>query len=102
MDDIEIPRLSRKERVILRQLVAQGESYGLELVNNSEGQLKRGTVYVFLNRMEDRGLVQSKKEQALEPGVAGAPRRIYQIPGHGSRVLAAHEAAALKWAEGLT
>lgn len=50
--------------------------------------------------MEDRGLVQSKKEQALEPGVAGAPRRLYQITGHGNRVLAAHEAAALKWAEG--
>ena len=31
--------------------------YGLELVTESEGALKRGTVYVTLGRLEEKGYV---------------------------------------------
>ena len=42
--------------MILALLDSQ-ERYGLELVQLSDGQLKRGTVYVTLQRMEAKGLI---------------------------------------------
>ena len=57
----------------------------LEMVNASN-RLKRGTVYVILNRMEDKGFIESRKQE-LPLGAAGAPRRIYKPTGHGARVL---------------
>jgi DNA-binding PadR family transcriptional regulator len=50
----EFPRLSATERLIL-SLLTDGERYGLELVEQSSGTLKRGTVYVTLQRMQARG-----------------------------------------------
>ena len=47
-----VPRLSGTERLIL-DLLRQGELFGLQLVDRSEGALKRGTVYVTLGRMQD-------------------------------------------------
>ena len=48
MDD-RFPRLSRKEFDILKYLVDKGgERYGLEMVEDSGGTLKKGTVYVTL------------------------------------------------------
>ena len=44
------PTLSAKEHLVLELLVANGPSYGLQLVSGSRGQLKRGTVYVTLGR----------------------------------------------------
>ena len=88
----QLPRLSDKEMLILRLLVARGEAYGLELVDLSEGRLKRGTVYVTLSRMEDKGYVVSSKED-VNPDAIGPPRRIYVPSGHGARVLKAWEMA---------
>ncbi len=53
------PRLSPKEALIL-DLLRGGEMYGLELVTSSDGALKRGTVYVTLGRMEEKGLIVSR------------------------------------------
>lgn len=78
MDDF--PRLSSKELLILQMLVARGEMYGLEMVKESAGHLKRGTVYVTLSRMEDKGYVDPV-------AVSGSPRRKYRATGHGARVL---------------
>ena len=81
-----VPSLPRKEWLILDLLIAQGPSYGLELVKLSEGALKRGTVYATLARMEAKGYVESEQE-ALAPGAIGLPRRIFRPTPLGRRVL---------------
>ena len=83
-----MPRLSAKETLILDLLAHEGERYGLQLVAASKGRLKRGTVYVTLGRMEDKGLVTSRAEDAPE-GAGGLPRRLYEATPHGLRVLKA-------------
>jgi PadR family transcriptional regulator, regulatory protein PadR len=79
--------VSPKELLIL-ELLARGTSlYGLQLVAASRGRLKRGTVYVTLGRMEDKGLIASTLEDA--PAEAGGlPRRIYEPTALGKRMLA--------------
>ncbi len=42
----EFPKLSRKEFLVLGMLIGRGEMFGLEMVEASEGELKRGTIYV--------------------------------------------------------
>ncbi|HEX3702105.1 MAG TPA: helix-turn-helix transcriptional regulator [Vicinamibacterales bacterium] len=67
-------------------LLREGESFGLELVARSQGALKRGTVYVTLARMEDKGYLTSRTE-ALPHGAIGLPRRLYQSTAYGVSVL---------------
>ena len=90
--------LPRKERLILELLASGGPSYGLQLVDQSAGALKRGTVYVTLGRMEAKGLVASEQEPR-SPGAIGLPRRIYRLTGLGERMLRAWAAFAkeLAW-----
>ena len=80
------PRLSRKQARALELLVSGGESYGLELARASNGDLKRGTIYVTLDRMEERGLVESRLE-APPPGHRGPARRKYKPTGLGETAL---------------
>ena len=54
--------LPKKEQRILELLVSEGPQFGLQLVDASHGELKRGTVYVTLARMEAKGLVDSEQE----------------------------------------
>ena len=70
-----------KELVILDLLMQRGEMYGLEMVKASS-QLKRGTVYVTLNRMQDKGLITSKEVEPPE-GSFGRARRVYEILAEG-------------------
>jgi PadR family transcriptional regulator PadR len=88
-----IPTLSAKESLILELLVGAKEMYGLELVAASAGALRRGTVYVTLGRMEDKGYVTSSLEEA-PPTAGGLPRRIYTPTPLGREVLAAWTTAA--------
>ena len=60
--------------------------YGLELVNASEGRLKRGSVYVTLNRMEEKGYITFRKEETA-PIQGGMPRPLYSASGLGERLL---------------
>ena len=92
----DVPRLSRTERLIL-ELLADEEKFGLQLVEDSDGALKRGTVYVTLGRMQEKGLVASRTE-ARAPGAIGLPRRLYKPTAHGLRVLGAWHAAARAFA----
>jgi DNA-binding PadR family transcriptional regulator len=69
-------------------LARDGELYGLQLVATSRGRLKRGTVYVTLGRMEDKGYVSSRTEDAPD-GAGGLPRRLYDATPYGLRVLKA-------------
>ena len=84
----EFGPLPRKEQYILELLVSEGPMFGLQLVERSEGALKRGTVYVTLARMEAKGLVQSEQEP-LPPGGIGLPRRMYRPTALGERMLRA-------------
>jgi DNA-binding PadR family transcriptional regulator len=101
VNDERIPRLPPKERLILEMLVSLGPSYGLQLVELSEGALKRGTVYVTLGRMEAKGFIASEQETP-SPGAIGLPRRIYRPTGLGERVLRAWAVLAreLAWEAG--
>jgi PadR family transcriptional regulator PadR len=80
--------LPPKERLILELLVSGGPMYGLQLVEQSDRALKRGTVYVTLGRMEAKGLVESEQE-TLPPGAIGLPRRVYRPTALGERMLRA-------------
>jgi PadR family transcriptional regulator, regulatory protein PadR len=91
------PSLSAKERLILELLVASGPLYGLQLVQESDGNLKRGTVYATLARMEAKGLVASEQE-AQPVGAIGLPKRIYRPTPQGRRVLRAWVALAKAFA----
>ncbi|HVZ21818.1 MAG TPA: helix-turn-helix transcriptional regulator [Vicinamibacterales bacterium] len=91
-----IPRLSTTERLIL-DLLRERELFGLQLVDRSEGALKRGTVYVTLGRMQDKGYVESRTEP-LPPGAIGLPRRWYRPTEYGLRVLDAWAMAARSFA----
>jgi PadR family transcriptional regulator len=81
-----VPRLSAKESIVLDLLAQRGELYGLQLVAASRGRLKRGTVYVTLGRMETKGYVRSRAEDAPD-GAGGLPRRLYEVTPFGLRVL---------------
>lgn len=79
-------RLSGKEYQILEMLIRNGEMYGLQMVQESNGALARGTVYVMLDRMEDKGLIESRKDN--KPlGMSGLPRRLYKPTGYGAKVV---------------
>ena len=54
--------LSRKEAVVLELLAGDPGAYALDLVKQSMGRLVRGTVYVTLSRLEQKGYVRSKEE----------------------------------------
>jgi DNA-binding PadR family transcriptional regulator len=94
----EFPSLSRVEALILGMLAGAPELYGLAMVEGSDGKLRRGTIYVTLQRMQEKGYVDSRKESRTAPEI-GIPRRLYSITGHGLRVLAAHDAARERFAD---
>ncbi len=84
-------RPTNKELDILRLLASHPTGlYGLQLVELSGGQIKRGSVYVYLSRLNDDKLVRSRETPAPE-GYGGLPRPIYKITGHGQRVLDAED-----------
>ena len=82
-----VPTLSGKEHVILGLLGRSREMYGLELVTESAGALKRGTVYVTLGRMEQKGYITSRAEEE-SPAQGGLPRRLYRSTPYGRELLA--------------
>jgi DNA-binding PadR family transcriptional regulator len=85
----EFPRLSGKEMVIIKLLISSGEMYGLQLVNESNGVLKRGTIYVALGRLEDKGYISSRKVSPRNGD--SISRRVYKVNGLGARVFHALE-----------
>ena len=88
----DLPRFSATERVIVEMLEAHDEMFGLQMVEASGGRLKRGTVYVTLGRMQEKGYLESRQEP-LPEGAIGLPRRLYRPTGLALRVLAAWKAA---------
>jgi DNA-binding PadR family transcriptional regulator len=93
-----LPSMSRTESLVM-ELLRGRERYGLELVDASDGTLKRGSVYVILARMEEKGFVDSRQEER-GGSTTGLPRRLYRATPYGRKVHDAfatlHEALALK------
>jgi PadR family transcriptional regulator PadR len=83
-----MPKLSGKELLILDLLLRERSMYGLEFVTASRGELKRGTVYVTLGRMEEKGYITSRQEDAPE-GAGGLPRRVYRPTAAGRQIFEA-------------
>ena len=76
-------KISKTEFFILQLLLREGSDlYGLEMIRKSNNKLKRGTIYTTLTRMEDKGIIKSKKEKYIQPGLT-AKRRMYTISGTG-------------------
>jgi DNA-binding PadR family transcriptional regulator len=71
-----------RERLVLLRLLADGDLYGLELIERGHGLLKRGGIYVLLSRLEHRGLVASYDAE-MTPARAGLPRRRYELTPTG-------------------
>ena len=86
-----LPSMSHTESLVLELLRGSRERYGLELVDASKGALKRGSVYVILARMEEKGFVESRQEERPQ-GASGLPRRLYRSTEYGLKV---HDAFAL-------
>jgi PadR family transcriptional regulator, regulatory protein PadR len=85
--------VSPKELLVLELLIRAKALYGLQLVAASKGRLKRGTVYVTLGRMEDKGYITSTLDDP-PPGAGGLPRRIYQPTTLGRQMLSAWTSGA--------
>jgi len=92
-----LPTLSATERLIVELLAHRGELFGLQMVEQSGGRLKRGTVYVTLGRMHEKGYLESRQEP-LPEGAIGLPRRLYRPTGLALRVLAAWQLAESSFA----
>jgi DNA-binding PadR family transcriptional regulator len=84
LTESRITSISAIESLIL-DLLGTRERFGLELVEASEGRLKRGSIYVTLGRMEKKGFVCSRQE-ARAPGAIGLPRRMYTATEYGLKV----------------
>src|SRR5262245_48524252 len=101
MTDPQAPSMSRTESLVM-DLLRGRERYGLELVDAAGGALKRGSVYVILARMEEKGFVESRQEVRVQ-AASGLPRRLYRSTPYGKKVHAAfamlRDALALKPAE---
>ena len=95
----KLPRFSAAERLIVELLVAHEEMFGLQMVEMSGGRLKRGTVYVTLGRMAEKGYLESRQEP-LPEGAIGLPRRLYRPTGLAMRILAAWKAAEAHYVNG--
>ncbi|MBX9422755.1 MULTISPECIES: PadR family transcriptional regulator [Streptomyces] len=75
--------------------LTDGESYGYEiakaLAEAGLGEIKGGTLYPVLNRLEEAGLVEAEFRAAAR----GPGRRYYRLTGAGRELLAAESGAWL-------
>lgn len=94
----DFPRLSAKEYQIMDLLRSGGEMFGLEMVKASNGNLRRGTVYVTLSRMCEKGYLSSRAEES--PNDPGMPRRMYRMTALGQQALRANDLSAAIFAGG--
>ncbi len=91
-----LQKLSLTEAVIAHLLrkYHPKQLYGLEMIklsSDGELQLKKGTIYVTLERMEKKGLVVSEMETEpradMEEGKFYIPRRLYRLTPDGKQAL---------------
>jgi DNA-binding PadR family transcriptional regulator len=86
------------EMVVIK--ILQGKphgAYGLEIVAASNDAVKRGSIYVLLGRLEEKGFVRVLKSKP-QSGYEGPPRPQYQLTAEGAHVMAAAEAIGMRFA----
>ena len=82
---------TRGEMAVLKMLQSKPTgAYGLEIVADSNGAIKRSSIYVLLGRLEEKGFVRVKKTTSNHPGL---PRPMYVITAEGARAVQARELA---------
>jgi DNA-binding PadR family transcriptional regulator len=69
-------------------------AYGLDLVERSNGTVKRGSVYVLLGRLQEKGFVRVLPKRP-EPDYPGPPRPRYQLTAEGAQVISVAEAVGM-------
>jgi DNA-binding PadR family transcriptional regulator len=82
-----VDTFSKSEQVVM-EIFSRSPTkafYGLEIVEQSEGQLKRGTVYITLSNLEDRGYLESRLDMLGPESKHSLPRRLYTVTGIGQR-----------------
>ncbi len=97
--------LGEFEQMLLLAVLRLGdEAYGVRLMEELEGsvgrRVSRGSVYVTLDRLEDKGWIASEIAQA-SGGRGGRPRRIVSVTPDGLSVLRKSREALLTLWEGL-
>ncbi len=79
-------------QLCLLALLAKDEKYGFQILHElrerSDGffDLKEGTLYPALRRLEERGFVESHWKEP-GPGEGGMPRRYYRLTARGRTAL---------------
>lgn len=82
--------------LIILKLLSQEAMYGYELVSvinnkSSSFDIKEGTLYPILYRLEDDGLVEARWEQADNPSYGqiarGKPKKYYTVTAKGKSVM---------------
>lgn len=82
--------------IVLLKLLSQREQYGYELIGSLNAkspffEIKEGTLYPILYRLEDEQLMETRWEQSEARGI---PKKYYRITPKGQAVL---ERAAALW-----
>ena len=90
-----LPSMSPTESLVM-ELLRGRERYGLELVDASDGTLKRGSVYVILARMEEKGFVDSRQEERDRGPAACRGASIAPLPT-GARCTARSRRCGRRW-----
>jgi DNA-binding PadR family transcriptional regulator len=84
------------EMVVMRILQGNPQgAYGLEIVMESNGEVKRGSVYVLLGRLEEKGFVRVLPSKRTREAL-GPARPQYQLTAEGSRVLSTASAVGMR------
>lgn len=88
--------MNRAKQTILRLLREKSPASGLDLVQRSNGAVRRGTVYVHLSSLERDGFVRSFREdkprttqdgQVIEIRGRALYRWLYELTGPGRKKL---------------
>ena len=91
MDFKKPPILTAPEEMILT-ILDDHDAYGLQMIKESKGVLKKSSIYARLRQLKELGLVSSVMEQTPE-GQKGPPRVLHSITPEGKKILTVW----LKW-----
>ena len=93
-----------EQMLLLAVMRLEKQAYGVRLMEELESRagrnVSRGSVYVTLDRMEDKGWISSELS-ASRPERGGRPRRIVQVTPEGLAVLRKSRTALLELWDGL-
>jgi DNA-binding PadR family transcriptional regulator len=96
--------LGEFEHLVLATALRVKNGYGAELMRELEArtgrQVQGGSLYVTLDRLEEKGYVVSRMGDA-DSQRAGRPKRFIEVTSEGVRALAEHREALLSSWEGI-